>query len=107
MAFEAEVIPLFIGGASIVCILELVFGCMILKQHKKARYFLIGHIVCMAAALIFLIRCIFAERLGINLGIPSISNSVNIGLFGVFWAFGTGLLLAAFNAIAERNGKDK
>lgn len=103
MSFEAEVIPLFIGGAAVVSILELVFGCLMLKRQKKARSRLIGHVVSMAIALVFLIRCIFANWLDIELGIASISNSVNIGLFGVFWAISVFFLLSIIAASTENN----
>ncbi|MBQ9133246.1 MAG: hypothetical protein IJX64_01800 [Clostridia bacterium] len=103
MIFEAEVIPLFIGGVSIVSILELVFGCMMLKHRKKARICWIGHAASMAAAWVFLIRCIFANYLNTELGIASISNSVNIGLFGVFWAISVFFLLATVKVGAEKD----
>ena len=34
MSFEAEVIPLFIGGAGIVCLSELIFGCFMLNHQN-------------------------------------------------------------------------
>ncbi len=34
MSFEAEVIPLFICGISIVSILELIIGCIMLKSSQ-------------------------------------------------------------------------
>lgn len=90
MAFESEVIPLFIGGVCVVSILELVIGCALLKNQKKTRSLLIAHVVSMAIAMVFLIRCIFAGRLGIDTtiayGDASPFNSINIGLFGLFWA---------------------
>ena len=58
MSFEAEVIPLFIGGVIAVSAIEF----------------------------FFLIRSLFANWLVLSLGIASISNSVNIGLFGLCWA---------------------
>lgn len=103
MAFEAEVIPLFIGGASMVCVLELVFGCLMLRHRKQARNRFVAHVVCMAAALFFLIRCIFANWLQTVPGISSISNSVNIGLSGVFWAVSIFLLLSAIHTVAGRD----
>ena len=93
MAFEAEVIPLFIIGASIVCILELKL--------------LIGHTVCMAIAMMFLIRCLFASQLGMDLGIASISNSASVGLFGIFWLISVCLLLAAVSTIAGNRETEK
>lgn len=96
MAFEAEVIPLFIGGVSIVTVLELVVGWGLLKGQKRAFGCLAGHAVSMAAAMVFLIHCIFAGRLGMEIvpGIQSIDNSVNIAMFGVFWAVSVCFALA-------------
>lgn len=107
MAFEAEVIPLFIIGASIVCILELVCGWVMLKQHRQARKLLIGHTVCMAIAMMFLICCLFASQLGMDLGIASISNSASVGLFGIFWLISVCLLLAAVSTIAGNQETEK
>lgn len=107
MAFEAEVIPLFIIGASIVCILELVCGWVMLKQHRQARKLPIGHAVCMAIAMMFLIRCLFASQLGMDLWIASISNSASIGLFGIFWLISVCLLLAAVSTIAGNRETEK
>ena len=94
MSFEAEVIPLFFVGISIFTVLELVVGCILLKGRKKARNCLVGHAVSMAAAFFFLTRCIFGNWLDVELGIASISNSVNIAWFGIFWALSVVLLLA-------------
>ena len=55
----------------------------------------------MAIALVFLIRCIFGSRLGMQSGILSISNSVNIGMFGIFWAVSTYLLLSVLRMMTE------
>ena len=68
MSFEAEVIPLFIGGVIAV------------------RGLFAGHVVAMLLGFFFLIRSLFANWLGLSLGIASISNSANIGLFGLCWA---------------------
>ncbi len=99
MSFEAEVIPLFIGGISIVSSLELIIGCIILKKLPKARNGLISHAVSMVIGLVFLIRSIFANWLNVNLGIKSISNSVNIGLFGIFWAISVFSILYTISII--------
>ena len=95
MSFEAEVIPLFIGGVSIISIIELVVGFSFLKR-KKARNLLIGHTISMAVAFIFLIRSMFANWLGVDFEyiIPSIYNSVNIATFGICWAISILFLLS-------------
>ena len=35
MAFESEVIPLFIGGVTLVTLIELIAGCIMLKGEKE------------------------------------------------------------------------
>jgi len=103
MSFEAEVIPLFIGGISIVSILELIVGCIMLRKLQKARNSLICHAVSMFIAFVFLIRSIFANWLNANVGIKSISNSVNIGLLGVFWAISVFALLYTIYIIIDNS----
>ena len=61
MSFEAEVIPMFLVCAGVVSILELIIGCLLLKNQTIARNRLIGHAISMALALLFLVRCIFAN----------------------------------------------
>ena len=103
MSFEAEVIPLFIGGVSIVSILELVIGCILLRRQKKALLCLIGHALSMGTAMVYLIRCIFGNRFGSIHFIESISNSVSIGLFGVFWSVSVCFLLAMIAACIKHD----
>ncbi|WP_317855423.1 hypothetical protein [Chakrabartyella piscis] len=86
MSFEAEVIPLFIGGIIIVSILEVFFGIIVLNDRKQARNNLIGHAVSMLLGFVFLVRSMFANWLNVFFDIPSISNSASIGLFGLCWA---------------------
>ena len=42
MSFEAEVIPMFLVCAGVVSILELIIGCLLLKNQTIARNRLIG-----------------------------------------------------------------
>ena len=86
MSFEAEVIPLFIGGVLAVSVVEFIAGWIGLRNRKEARGLFAGHVVAMLVGFFFLIRSLFANWLGVELGIASISNSVNIGLFGLCWA---------------------
>ncbi len=106
MSFEEEVIPLFIVGAAIVSILELVAGCVLLRHMHKARNRLIAHTVSTIIALLFLVRSIFANWLGAEVGIASISNSVNIGLFGIFWAISVFLLLSIIDILTCSSRKE-
>ena len=87
--FEEEVMPLFIGGVSVVGLIALVIGCLLLYRNRHALCLFLGHMASLAAAMVFLIRCLFGGRLGIVVPDFHASNfhSVNLGLFGVFWAF--------------------
>ena len=96
MSFEAEVIPMFIGGCAAVSLLELAAGWVLLKDRPHSRICLVGHVISMAIGLFFLIKCIFGDRLGLIGGIASIDHSVSIGLFGVFWFFSVLFLLSMF-----------
>lgn len=95
MSFEAEVIPLFIGGCTMVCLVELAAGWSLLKEQRQVRGFFTGHVLAMAVGLFFLVRCLFGDRLHLIDGIASIDHSVSVGLFGVFWMASVLLLLAA------------
>lgn len=94
MSFEAEVIPMFIGGCIAVSLLELAAGWLLLKNRQRARKRLVGHVLSMAIGLFFLIKCIFGNRLGLMGGIASIDHSVSIGLFGVCWFISVLFLLS-------------
>ena len=106
MAFESEVIPLFIGGVIVVSVIELLAGCVLLRGRKETRAFLIGHVVSMLAAMFFLVRCIFAGRLGIDAisayGDTSPFNSVNIGLFGICWTISVCFVLAIIGSKSDK-----
>lgn len=86
MSFEAEVIPLFLGGVAAVSVLELVFGLAFLRGRRRARRLLAGHVLSMAAGFLFLSRSLFGNWLRVRYELPSIANSANIGLFGLLWA---------------------
>ena len=104
MSFEAEVIPLFIGGVIAVSAAEFIAGWIGLRDRRDARRLFAGHVVTMLLGFFFLIRSLFANWLGVSLGIASISNSVNIGLFGLLWAI-SALCVAAlvFRLTEPRN----
>ncbi len=93
---EAEVLPLFVCGAVIVLVLELLFGGFILQEKRAAQFFHVLHVLAMGGALYFLIRCVFADRLHVQFDLPHTDGSVEMGLFGILWAVSTALLLAVF-----------
>lgn len=94
MSFETEVIPLFIGGVTVVSVLELFFGLMLLRRRRDVRKLFAGHVISMALGFFFLTRSLFANWLDIQYSIASISNSVNIGLFGLLWMVSVGFVVA-------------
>lgn len=106
MSFEAEVIPLFIGGVLFVSILELIVGCLMLRRNKSARLALVGHVVFMLAGFFFLVRCIFANWLNLEYGIPSISNSVNIASFGICWMISVFCILSMVSRLRENHSSN-
>ena len=99
MSFEAEVIPLFIGGVIAVSAIEFLLGWLGLRRRKDVRGLFGGHVVTMLLGFFFLVRSLFANWLGVELGIASISNSVNIGLFGLLIASNAVGLLALPSSI--------
>lgn len=101
MSFEAEVIPLFIGGVILVSLLELAGGLICLRGRRDARKLFVGHVVSMLLGFFFLIQSLFANWLNIQDGIASISNSVRIGLFGICWMISVGFVVAMVSKLAE------
>ena len=103
--FEEEVMPLFIGGASVVGLAALVIGVLLLYCHRRALWLFLCHMASLAAAMVFLIRCLFGGRIGIV--VPDFHasefQSLNLGLFGVFWAVSVGFGLLMILALRKQN----
>ena len=100
MSFEAEVIPLFIGGVIAVSAVEFIVGWIALRGRKDVRGLFAGHVVTMLLGFFFLIRSLFANWLGVSLGIASISISANIGLFGLLWAISAACVVGMISRLA-------
>ena len=49
--FEEEVMPLFIGGVSVVGLIALVIGCLLLYRKRRALCLFFGHMASLAAAM--------------------------------------------------------
>ena len=96
MSFETEVIPLFIGGVTVVSVLELFFGLMLLRRRRDVRKLFAGHVISMALGFFFLTRSLFANWLDIQY-----SNSVNIGLFGLLWMVSVGFVVAMVDRLTQ------
>ena len=102
MSFEAEVIPLFIGGVLVVSSFELIVGCVLLKNKKSACKKFVLHVITMLIGFVFLIRSIFANWLNIKFAIASISNLTNIGLFGIFWCVSVMLIVSCIQECLKK-----
>lgn len=101
MSFEAEVIPLFIGGCIAVSALEFAVGWFTLP--KRARGPFAGHVLSMALGLFFLVKCLFGDRLGLAGPIASIDHSVSIGMFGLCWAASVLCLLSVLGKLSDKS----
>lgn len=105
MSFEAEVIPMFIGGCIAVSALEFAAGWFILRERKGARGRFAGHVLSMALGLFFLVKCIFGNRLGLTGPIASIDHSVSIGMFGLCWTASVLFLLSALGKLNDKSSE--
>ena len=106
MSFEAEVIPLFIGGVLVVSSFELIVGCVLLKNKKSACKKFVLHVITMLIGFAFLIRSIFANWLNVKFDIASISNSTNIGLVGIFWCVSVMLIVSCIQECLKKETAD-
>ena len=102
MSFEAGVIPLFIGGVLAVSALELIAGCILLRNEKSACKKFVFHVITMLIGFAFLVRSIFANWLNIRFDIASISNSASIGLFGIFWCVSVMLIVSCIQECLKK-----
>ena len=106
MSFEAEVIPLFIGGVLVVSALELIAGCILLRNEKSACKKFVFHVITMLIGFAFLVRSIFANWINIRFDIASISNSASIGLFGIFWCISVMLVVSCIQECLKKRTMD-
>lgn len=90
------------GGVLVVSIVEFLVGFLCLRGRKRARSLFAGHVLSMLLGFFFLSRSLFANWLDIHYRIASISNSVNIGLFGLFWMVSAAFVVAAIRDLAKR-----
>ncbi len=100
MAFEAEVFPLFLAGILIVSALELLFGMTALRGRKRGQKLLVGHTVSMLLAFFFPMSMLLINR-GVEMSIPSITNSAAVGLFGILWAVSVSFLVALIGELIK------
>ncbi len=111
MPMEAEVVGLFIGGVCMVLLLTAVGLWVCLKEkHWGALRCFVGQLIFTALSLFFLSRVLFAGRSVFPAvgGIPSIDNSVGIGLFGVCWALSMLCMVSGIkNLCSEKQAQDE
>ena len=100
MSFEAEVIPLFIGGVLVVSSFELIVGCVLLKNKKSACKKFVLHVITMLIGFAFLIHSIFANWLNIKFAIASISNST------IFWCVSVMLIVSCIQECLKKETAD-
>lgn len=98
---EAEVIPLFMIGCTLVLLFELVVGIFILKLRRTALlWFLLQWLFMgVAWALFFFVM--------ITMTVPKYDHSVNVGLIGVSWAAHAVCLLATLYCTIPHQKKTK
>ncbi len=98
---EAEVLPLFIIGCSLVLLFELVVGIFVLKLRRTAllRFLLQWLFMGIAWALFCFVMS--------TMGDPKYDHSVNIGLIGVSWAAHVVCMLAAIHSVIPHERKKK
>ncbi|MCI8423524.1 MAG: hypothetical protein HFF50_08350 [Lawsonibacter sp.] len=88
---EEEVMGLFLVCAGLVWLGKAALGSACLRRRGRLDGAWFAHLGCELLSLYFLCRVLFQGRSPLfpaGGGILSIDNSVNIGLFGVFWAAG-------------------
>ena len=48
--FEAEVLPLFLGGMVLVFVFEVIFSVLVLRKAPAVKRAMFGHVVCLLIA---------------------------------------------------------
>ena len=84
--FEAEVLPLFLGGICFVVLFELIFSILVLRKHPEVKKAMIGHAVCILIAFMMLGYMLFWPQVLPDGG--TANRSGQFGLFGIFWFIG-------------------
>ena len=102
--FEAEVLPLFLGGVVLVILFELIFSILVLRKAPQVKGAMIGHVVCILIAFFCLGFLLFGAQTLPDGG--SVNHSGKLALFGIFWLVGECCgIVAVMNAL--RSGKKR
>ena len=84
--FEAEVLPLFMGGVVLVILFEAIFSFLVLRKAPEVKTAMIGHVVCILIAFFCLGYMLFWPQVLPDGG--TANRSGQFGLFGIFWFVG-------------------
>ena len=97
--FEAEVLPLFLGGVFLVILIELIFSIIVLRKYPEVKRPMIGHVVCLLIAFVCLGVIFFGNGTLPDGGV--MNQSGRFALFGIFWFIGECLgIVAVKNALS-------
>jgi len=84
--FEAEVLPLFLGGVFLVILFETIFSVLVLRKSPEVKRAMIGHVVCILIAFFCLGYMLFWPQILPDGG--QANRSGQFALFGIFWFIG-------------------
>lgn len=101
---ESEVLPLFLGGVSLVLLFELFFSLLILRRYRVVRRAMIAHVVCILVAFVCLGLIFFGPNTLPDGG--SYDQSGRFALFGIAWFVGECCVIGAMTALLGKKGKE-
>ena len=106
--FEAEVLPLFLGGMVLVIVFEVIFSVLVLRKAPEVKRAMLGHVVCLLIAFFCLGYMLFWPQILPDGG--QANRSGQFALFGIFWFIGECCGVAAvMSALSsgKKHGKKK
>jgi hypothetical protein len=106
--FEAEVLPLFLGGMVLVFVFEVIFSVLVLRKAPAVKRAMFGHVVCLLIAFFCLGYMLFWPQILPDGG--QANRSGQFALFGIFWFIGECCGVAAvMSALSsgKKGGKKK
>ena len=102
--FEAEVLPLFLGGMVLVFVFEVIFSVLVLRKAPEVKRAMLAHVVCLLIAFFCLGYMLFWPQILPDGG--QANRSGQFALFGIFWFIGECCgIVAVMNAL--RSGKKR
>ena len=98
--FEAEALPLFLGGMVLVFVFEVIFSVLVLRKAPAVKRAIFGHVVCLLIAFFCLGYMLFWPQILPDGG--TADRSGQFTLFGIFWFIGECCGVAAvINALSS------